>query len=107
MAFFELRTYTIKQGCRDPWVRLMESVVIPFQVEKGMTVIASFISLDEEDTYIWIRRFESEDQRKALYDAVYGSETWKTDIRTAMGDMLIREEIKVQRLEATPDSPIQ
>lgn len=104
---FELRTYTIKKGCRYKWVELMDTVIIPFQVQMGMTIIGSFISLDHEDEYIWIRRFNDEDHRKALYDAVYGSKCWKTEIKKAMGDMLIREKISVRRLKATPGSRIQ
>jgi hypothetical protein len=104
---FELRTYTIKKGFRDNWVELMDTVIIPFQVQMGMTVIGSFISLDHEDEYIWIRRFDDENHRNLLYNAVYGSTRWKTEIRAAMGDMLIREKVSVRLLEATPASRIQ
>lgn len=107
MAIIELRTYTIKPGCLSTWVDLMESRIIPFQIQKGMTVLGSFISLDRADTFVWIRRFDNEDQKKALFDAVYGSDTWIYDIRPAMGDMLIREEITVHHLEPTPASSIQ
>ena len=104
---FELRIYTIKKGCRNKWVELMERVIIPFQVEMGMTVVGSFISLDHEDEYIWIRRFTGEDHRKALYDAVYGNIYWKTKIKNLIGDMLIREKVAVHLLKATPGSGIQ
>ena len=85
----------------------MERVIIPFQVEMGMTVIGSFISLDHEDEYIWIRRFNDEDHRKELYDAVYGSTYWKTKIKKLIGDMLIRKKVSVHLLKATPGSEIQ
>jgi hypothetical protein len=104
---FELRIYTIKKGCRNKWVELMDRVIIPFQVEMGMTIIGSFISLDHEDEYIWIRRFNDEDHRKALYDVVYGSIYWKTKIKKLIGDMLIREKVSVRLLKATPGSGIQ
>jgi hypothetical protein len=104
---FELRIYTIKKGCRNKWIELMERVIIPFQVEMGMTVIGSFISLDHEDEYIWIRRFNDEDHRKELYDAVYGSTYWKTKIKKLIGDMLIRKKVSVHLLKATPGSEIQ
>jgi hypothetical protein len=100
--FFELREYRIRDGRRDEFARLMDETIIPFQHKMGMTIIGSFISLDEDDLYVWIRRFESEDERARLYDAVYGSPFWKNDIRAAMGDMLIRETIKVRLLAATP-----
>lgn len=107
MALFELRTYIIKEGCRDQWEALMDEIVIPFQLKMGMTVIGRFVDLEKEDQYVWIRRFDDDDQRKKLYDAVYGSETWNTEIKPAMGDMLIREKIEVRLLRPTKGSEIQ
>ena len=104
---FELRIYRIKKGYRDRWVKLMDDTIIPFQVRMGMVIVGSFVSLDDDGQYIWIRRFENEDERSRLYDAVYGSDEWRTVIRPAMGDMLVREEMDVRFLRATPHSPLQ
>lgn len=100
--FFELREYRIRDGRRDEFVQLMTETIIPFQQSKGMVIVGSFVSLEEDDLYVWIRQFESEDQRKQLYDAVYGDSYWMNEIKTAMGDMLIRETMKVRLLQATP-----
>lgn len=104
---FELRIYRIKSGCMDKWVRLMDNTIIPFQAEKGMQVIGSFVSLDQENEYVWIRRFRDEEERGKLYDAVYGSDRWKNEIRPAMGDMLVRDKTEARLLEATPRSLLQ
>ncbi len=88
---YELREYRIKTGCLTRWIDVMESLVIPFQREKGMDVVGSFVAVDVEDLYIWIRRFENESERKRLYDLVYGSSYWNDTVRPAMGDMLLRE----------------
>ena len=105
--FFELRQYRINPGQRERWVRLMEEEMIPFQVSKGMVVIGSFVGQEEEDLYVWIRRFEDEEERERLYDAVYESDYWKNHIRPQIDEMLDREKMKVTRLEATPKSVIQ
>jgi hypothetical protein len=105
--FFELRQYRIGAGQRERWVKLMEEKIIPFQIAQGMVVIGSFIGQEEEDLYVWIRRFESEEERKALYAKVYESDYWKDEIAPLVGDMLDREKIQVTRLEATPKSVIQ
>ena len=62
---------------------------------------------EEDDLYVWIRRFESEEERERLYKAVYESDHWKTYIAPQIPDMLLREQIKVTRIEATPKSVIQ
>lgn len=105
--FFELRQYRIKPGQRDNWVRLMEEDIIPFQISKGMVVIGSFVGQEETDLYVWIRRFESEEERVRLYCEVYESDYWQNDIAPQVGTMLDRERIQVTRLEATPKSVIQ
>ena len=105
--FFELRQYRVKEGQRENWVRLMEDKIIPFQIAQGMVVIGSFVGEQEEYLYVWIRRFESEEQRIALYEKVYQSDYWKNDITPLVSDMLDRERTLVTRLEATPKSVIQ
>ena len=105
--FFELRQYRIKDGKRDRWVKIMEEKIIPFQVSKGMVFVGSFVSLDEPDLYIWIRRFESEEEAERLYSEVYESEFWKTEIKPYADEMLDRERMLVTRLAATEKSVIR
>ncbi len=105
--FFELRQYRVQEGQRENWVELMETKIIPFQIAQGMVVIGSFVGEQEKDLYVWIRRFESEEQRIALYEKVYQSDYWQNDIAPLVGDMLDRDRIQVTRLEATPKSVIQ
>ena len=78
--FFELRRYQINSGKRDEFVRLMEEQIIPFQTQQGMSILGSFVAEEDDNTYVWIRRFDSEEERERLYDAVYNSDHWKTEI---------------------------
>jgi hypothetical protein len=105
--FFELRQYRVKPGKREEWVELMEREIIPFQIAQGMVVIGSFVGEQEEDLYVWIRRFENEAQREALYQRVYESDYWKNEISPRVGDILDRERIVVTRLTPTPKSVIR
>ena len=105
--FFELRQYRMRPGQEANWVNYMEEVIIPFQISKGMVILGSFVGEEEKDLYVWIRRFESEEQREQLYEAVYESDTWKNEIAPKIPDMMDRSQIKVTRLEATPRSVIQ
>ena len=105
--FFELREYRIKDGKRDRWVALMEEQIIPFQVSKGMVFVGSFVALDEPDLYIWIRRFESEEEKEQQYKAVYESEFWKTEIKPQVEEMFDRERMRITRIEPTTKSIIR
>jgi len=105
--FFELRQYHIRPGQQASWVKCMEEEIIPFQVKMGMVILGSFVGEEDESVYVWIRRFENEQERKRLYDAVYQSDYWKNEISPRVPTMIDREQIKVTRLTATPHSVIQ
>lgn len=105
--FFELRQYRTKPGQRERWVEFMEEEIIPFQISKGMVVVGSFIGEQEDDLYVWIRRFDSEEQREALYAAVYQSDHWQNVLAPKVGEMLDREKIVVTRIVPTSRSVIR
>lgn len=105
--FFELREYRTLPGQRENWVKFMEEEIIPFQVSKGMVIVGSFVGEEEDDLYIWVRRFASEEEREALYEAVYQSDRWVNDIGPKVPEMLDRDKIVVRRIEATPHSVVQ
>ena len=105
--FFEHREYRIKDGKRELMVKLMEEDIIPFQVSKGIVVVGSFVSMDDPDIYVWIRRFDSKEEAERLYKEVYDSDYWKNEIGPQVGEILDRESIRVTRLEATPRSVIR
>jgi hypothetical protein len=105
--FFELRQYHVRPGQQKSWVKLMEEEIIPFQAQKGMVIIGSFVGEQDDSVYVWIRRFENEEERERLYAAVYETDTWKNDIAPRVGKLLDREKMVVTRLTATPKSVIQ
>ena len=107
MAFYELRQYKVRPGKLAEWVRIMEEEIIPFQVSKGMVICGSFRGESDDSVYVWLRRFESEAQREALYKAVYESEFWKTKIAPRVPDYLDREKMVITRMVPTPHSTMQ
>ena len=105
--FYEFRQYTIKDGKRKEWVKLMEEVIIPFQVSKGMVVAGSFVDESDDETYYWMRRFRNEKERERLYKAVYESREWKEVIAPQTESLLDRKKIVVKRIEPTGKSVLQ
>ena len=105
--FFEHREYRTKPGQRDRWVKYMEEVIIPFQASKGMVIVGSFVGQEEDDLYLWIRRFESDEDLARLREAVYESDTWKNEIAPPISEMLDRDRMKITRIEPTQMSVIR
>jgi hypothetical protein len=107
MAFYELRQYKVRPGMLESWVKMMEEEIIPFQVSKGMVITGSFYGETDPSVYVWTRRFESEEERVALYAAVYESDYWKTQISPRVPEHLDRAAMVITRLVPTAKSPVQ
>ena len=117
-AFFELRIYQIFPGKMDEWLSFMEKTIMPFQIEKGMVIHGSFV-MDSSDqfalengervmnsekkgnTYVWIRRFESQEEKVKLYKAVYESKEWVDNIAPTVANLVDRNSILVHNLSST------
>ena len=118
-AFFELRIYQIFPGKMDEWLSFMEKKIMPFQVEQGMVIHGSFV-MDSSDqfalengervmnsekkgnTYVWIRRFENQEEKVKLYKAVYESKEWVDNIAPTVANLVDRNSILVHNLSSTP-----
>ena len=72
-----------------------------------MVILGSFVGQEEDDLYIWIRRFEDDAEKERLYEAVYESDQWKNEIGPKIPDMMDRSKIVVRRIEASSRSVIQ
>ena len=107
MAFYELRQYCVRPGKMAQWLKVMEEEIIPFQVAKGMVITGSYQGERDDSVYVWMRRFESEAHREALYKAVYESEHWKKEIAPRIPDLLDREKMVVTRITPTGRSAAQ
>ncbi len=107
MAFYELRQYKVRPGKMDEWLKVMEEEIIPFQVSKGMVITGSYRGEDDDSVYIWMRRFNSEEEREELYEAVYQSDYWKNDMSPRIPDMLDRDAMVITRIVPTPKSTAQ
>jgi hypothetical protein len=104
---FELRQYRTKPGQREKWAKFMDEVIIPYQIAKGMVIVASYVGEAEEDLYVWIRRFDDEGERVRLYKEVYENDYWQKEISPQVGDMIDRTKTVVSRLTPTPKSVIR
>ena len=83
--FFELRQYVVRPGQQKAWVKCMEEEIIPFQVKMGMVILGSFVGEEDDSVYVWIRRFESEAERKRCTISCTRATTGRTRSRQRSG----------------------
>jgi len=106
MAVIEVRIYTIHQGRREEFVKLYDEVLLPAQRQFGLEVLGQFISLDDDQTFIWLRRFDSQQERQRKWDEFYGSDLWRNQLGPR-ANPLMQDTSNVIAVQPTPGSAIQ
>ncbi len=107
MAIFELRHYKIQPGKMDQWLEFMEDEIIPFAISKGAVLNGSFRAVEDETSYIWLRRFESQQEKERIYQAIYESDQWKSYFSPKIGELIDRSQTEIKELTPTSRSPLQ
>ncbi len=104
---FELRIYRIQPGQRAAYVKFFEEEVIPYQLAKGIVIVGCFLNEQDEDQFVWIRRFDSEEDRERLNHAFYESDHWKDTLFPRVAEFMDFEKMQVIQLRPTPMSVIR
>jgi hypothetical protein len=103
--FYEIRTEYARPGCGTGLATYMDQTVIPLHREMGMNVVGAFTVIGEEDTFVWIRRFEDAADRERVVDAVHQDPRFAAVVDT-FSALVGRTESTV-RLEPTPGSQLR
>lgn len=91
----------------DEWVEFMSSKIVPFIESKGMKVDAMFRGVEDPTVYVWIRRFDDEEHRQALYKAVYETDEWQTNFKPTVRRLVDVENASVHVVSAADGSPLR
>ena len=76
----EVRSYRIKPGKREEFIKLFESRAIPGLRSYGMKIIGPFLDVENPNKFVFLRSFPSLEERDRMKDAFYGSELWKNEL---------------------------
>jgi quinol monooxygenase YgiN len=103
--FYEIRTEHARPGSGTGLATYMDETVIPLHQEMGMHVVGAFTVIDDEDSFVWIRRFEDAADRERILDAVHRHPRFAAVVDT-FSALVGRTESTV-RLEPTPGSELR
>lgn len=84
----EVRSYRIKPGHRDEFIRFFEKRSVPALQSHGMKVMGPFLDLENPNKFVWLRSFPSLQERERMRDAFYEGELWKNELEAIAMPML-------------------
>jgi heme-degrading monooxygenase HmoA len=91
----EMRTYKTKPGRRADFLEVFRSKSIPAHAEIGMRVLGPFLSVDDPDTFFFMRGFPDVASREPMKARFYEGEIWKRGLENILMPMLEKYEVVV------------
>ena len=97
----EVRSYRIKPGMRDEFVRMFETRAVPAQREYGIKIVGPLLDVENPNKFVFLRSFPSLEDRDRMKDAFYGGDVWKNELEAFAMPLL--DSYDVILCEASPD----
>ncbi len=91
----EMRTYKTKVGRRSEFLEIFRSKSIPAHVEIGMKILGPFLSIEDPDTFFFMRGFPDLPSREPMKAMFYEGELWKGELENVLLPMLEKYEVVV------------
>ena len=84
----EVRSYRIKPGRRDEFIKFFEERSIPALRSHGMKVVGPLLDLENPNKFVWLRSFPSLEERERMRNDFYEGELWKNELEAIAMPML-------------------
>ncbi len=91
----EMRTYKTKPGKRSAFLEIFRSRSIPAHEEMGMKILGPFLSVEDSDTFFFMRGFPDLASREAMKAKFYEGKLWKNELENVLLPMLEKYEVVV------------
>jgi hypothetical protein len=89
----EMRTYKTKAGMRAEFLRIFRTKSIPAHDEIGMKILGPFLSVEDPDTFFFMRGFPDLPSREPMKAKFYGGELWKNELESVLLPMLEKYDV--------------
>jgi hypothetical protein len=89
----EMRTYRTKPGMRDEFLRIFRSKSVPAHLDIGMKILGPFLSVDDPDTFFFMRGFPDPPSREPMKAKFYEGELWKNELEGVLMPMLEKYDV--------------
>jgi NIPSNAP protein len=89
----EMRTYKIKPGKRAEFLEIFRSKSVPAHAEIGMKILGPFLSIEDGDTFFFMRGFPDLASREPMKAKFYEGELWKRELENVLMPMIEKYEV--------------
>ena len=89
----EMRTYKTKPGKRAQFLEIFHSKSVPAHREIGMKILGPFLSLEDPDTFFWMRAFPDLPSRDPMKAKFYEGDLWKRELENILLPMLEKYDV--------------
>ena len=89
----EMRTYRTKPGCRSSFIEVFRRRSIPAHEEIGMKILGPFLSVEDPDTFFFIRGFPDLASREPMKAKFYEGKLWKSELESVLMPMLDKYDV--------------
>src|ERR1700685_814243 len=89
----EMRIYKTKSGRRYEFLEILHSKSIPAHAEIGMKILGPFLSIEDPDTFFFMRGFPDLASRGPMKAKFYEGDMWKRELENILMPMLEKDEV--------------
>ena len=104
----EMRTYKLKPGKRAEFLEIFRTRSMPAHAEIGMKILGPFLSVEDEDTFFFMRGFPDLPSREPMKAKFYEGKLWKEELESRLMPMIEKYEVVLvedpQHMVAWPQS---
>ena len=101
----EMRTYRLKPGKRPEFLEIFRTQSVPAHRQIGMTIAGPFLSVEDPDTFFFMRGFPNLESREPMKAKFYEGELWKRELESVLMPMIDRYEVVV--VEGPPEMALR
>lgn len=89
----EMRTYKLKPGKRPQFLEIFRTRSVPAHHEIGMKILGPFLSIEDPDTFFFMRGFPDLDSREPMKAKFYEGELWKRELEHLLMPMIEKYDV--------------
>ena len=89
----EMRTYKLQPGCRERFLEIFRAKSMPAHAEIGMKILGPFLSVEDENTFFFMRGFPDLQSREPMKAKFYEGELWKRELEHVLMPMIEKYEV--------------